>query len=578
MSICRTQPAWIAVLLSLSIGMPSYAATINKPALPKASFKNILVFMADGCSSSHITLTRWYKGSLLHLDRMHLAGVQTYGAESIITDSAPAATAFACGVKTSDKMLGVLPDKTTVPGVFSSDSETRMKPVASVLEVARLTGRSTGIIATSNIQHASPAGYTAHWPVRSDYNEIAEQQVYGNLDVVLGGGEQYLLPKAMGGARTDGEDLITVLRQRGYDYVKTAEEMKSSTGDKLWGMFAEDAMAYEMDRARQAPDQPSLAEMTAKALGVLSKNPNGFFLFVEGSKVDWASHANDPIGVISDLLAFDSALALGLDFAEKNGDTLVLAFSDHGNGGLTIGNTFTDANYSKLPPSVFIDPLKKAKLTGEGLEMELGSGPTETKIIQMFEAFFGIADLTAAEIEAVKKAGIGSLNYTAGPILSKRAALGWTTTGHTGEDLPFYHFGLGKPLGMIDNTDIALICADGMGLSLEDASGVLFQRADSIFPSFGVQWSVDSTDPANPVIRARKGTITADIPVNKSVMRILYPGGMVETRNLKGLVVLAPKTGRYYLPSQVLSPFVWNWQKVTPDEEALLDRMVTGKR
>lgn len=565
--------AAFGVVLVLA-GLHAPAGEIAKPPLPRATFKNIIVFMPDGCGTSHMTLTRWFKGGLLNLDRMHLAGVQTFGAESIITDSAPAATAFACGVKTSDKMLGVLPDKTTVPGVFESDSETRTKPVASVLEAARLAGRSTGLVSTSNIQHASPAGYSAHWPVRSDYNEIAEQQVYGNFDVVLGGGEQYLLPKSAGGQRTDGENLTDVLKDRGYSYVRTAAEMNAAHGERLWGMFAADAMAYEMDRLRQAPDQPSLAQMTAKALEILSKNPNGFFLFVEGSKIDWASHANDPAGVISDMLAFDEAAGLGLNYAEQHGDTLVVAFSDHGNGGLSIGNTATDATYSKLPPSVFIDPLKKAELTGEGLEMELGANPSVEKVTAVMSQFFGVTDLTAEEIEAIRQYRAGSLNYVAGPVISKRAKLGWTTTGHTGEDLFFYHYGLNKPLGMIDNTDIAKLCANALDLSLEDITGLLFQRADVIFPAFGIQWSVDNADPANPVIIARKGLVSAEIPVSKSVMTIYYPGGMTETRNLKGITVFAPKTGRYYVPGQVLSPFVWNMKNLTPEEESLL--ILTG--
>ena len=102
-------------------------------------------------------------------------------------------------------------------------------------------------------------------------------------------------------------------------------------------MFAEDDLAYDFDRPHLAPTQPSLAEMTQKAIEILSRNPKGFFLFVEASKVDWASHGNDPIGVISDLLAFDGAVASALDFAKARPQTLVLAFSDHGNGGMSLG-------------------------------------------------------------------------------------------------------------------------------------------------------------------------------------------------------------------------------------------------
>ena len=138
-------------------------------------------------------------------------------------------------------------------------------------------------------------------------------------------------------------------------------------------------MSYELDREKLTPTEPSLENMTEKALNLLSKNNKGFFLMVEGSKIDWASHANDPVGVISDVLAFDKAVEKAIEFAKKDGNTVVIVAADHGNGGLTIGNRDTSKNYDKLPLSAFIDPLKKASLTGEGLETKLNADRSNTK-------------------------------------------------------------------------------------------------------------------------------------------------------------------------------------------------------
>ena len=156
-----------------------------------APAKNVILLMTDGTSSTHITLTRWYKGAPLALDSILVGGLRTYSAESLVTDSAPAATAFATGYKTNSKFIGILPEKTTVPGVPAISEEDKYKPVATVLEGARLLGKSVGLVATSQVQHASPAGFSAHTPFRDRYTLIAEQQVYGDIDVVFGGGLQY---------------------------------------------------------------------------------------------------------------------------------------------------------------------------------------------------------------------------------------------------------------------------------------------------------------------------------------------------------------------------------------------------
>ena len=518
--------------------------------------KNVIVLMMDGTASSHTTISRWYKGAPLATDRMLVAGLRTFSADSLITDSAPAATAFATGYKTNDKFVGVLPDKVTMPGVAVPASGQRYKPVASVLEGARIKGKAVGLVATSNVQHASPAGYSAHWPARGNYPEIAEQQVYQNIDVMLGGGRKYLLPTTEGGVRTDGENLIAVLRAKGYDVVGTRNEMVASRAGKLWGLFAADDMSYELDRQALTPDQPALAEMTQKAIDVLSRNKKGFFLFVEGSKVDWAAHANDPIGVIGDVLAFDAAVDTALQFSKRNAKTLVLVFSDHGNGGMTIGNRATDKTYTTLSAEKLVDPLKKATLTGEGLDKMLAAGGERSvdTVRTLVARHYGINDLSEAEVNAVVNAPAGTLSAVVGPMISARSVIGWSTGGHTGEDLFFYFSGLSKPLGMIDNTDIAHLSSQHLGFELAAVDRQLFVEAESAFGAIGAAVLIDRTDPANLVLRVAKGKTSAVLPFSKNLMRLSGKKGE-SVIELEGLTVFAPNTEKVYVPRQAVARF-----------------------
>lgn len=531
---------WIIFILSITV-CNLYAESL---------YKNVIVLMTDGTSSTHTTLSRWYKGSLA-LDEMNVSAVRTYGSNSIITDSAPAATAFATGHKSEDKFVGVLPSKTNIPGVSHIAEELKYKPVATLLEGARVTGRSTGLVATSNIQHASPAAYSSHWHARSNYTEIAEQQVYQNIDVVFGAGRKYLIPESEGGARKDGENLVSTLKSNGYSFVETRDEMLNLSGvSKVWGMFADDDMAYEFDRKTLKPEQPSLGEMTQKAIEVLSTNPNGFFLFVEGSKVDWASHANDPIGVISDILAFDDAVKIALDFAKNDKKTLVLAFSDHGNGGMSIGNKQSDSTYSSTPLESLIVPLKKASLTGEGLEAVLAGDLSEENIKAKTAQYYGIEDLTTQEIEAIQNHTKGSLNSVIGPMISNRSLIGWTTGGHTGEDLFFYYYGLNSALRVIENSDIAIASAALMGFDLSDIDNRLFADSEELFKSIGASVSIDKTDANNMALVVTKEGKTAKIPFAKNVIEIEDAKCKME-----GIAVYAEKTGRVYLPQQALNLF-----------------------
>ncbi|MDK2810801.1 MAG: alkaline phosphatase [Petroclostridium sp.] len=493
----------LSAILCLALVLSVIASFSNAAIAEQATVKNVIILIPDGMSIAGTTLARWYKGGQpLALDEMACGLVRTYWANGAITDSAPGGTALAVGYKTDNKYVGVLPKSEGA------------RPVATILEAAKLSGRATGLVATSEFMHATPADFSAHYPSRSNYDALSEQQVYNGIDVVLGAGSKYI----EAANRKDKEDLVQVIKDLGYHYVTTPEAMKASTANKLWGMFSPTSLAYDFDR--DPSKEPSLAEMTEKAIEVLSKNPNGFFLMVEGSKVDWAAHANDPVGVVSDVLAFDAAVKVALDFAKSNKNTVVISVTDHGNGGISIGDAGTTKGYDDAPLSMFIDPLKKAKLTGEGIEKKLNADRSNIK--EVMAEYFGITDLTEDEIKKIKETKAGSMNYTVGPMISRRAHIGWTTGGHTGEDVVLYIYSPNgdRLTGVVDNTDIAKYMARMMGVNLDEATNKLFVSAGDAFRAKGATVTWDTTDVSNPVVVVTKDSDVLRLPVYKNIAEL----------------------------------------------------------
>ena len=199
-------------------------------------------------------------------------------------------------------------------------------------------------------------------------NLLAEQMVYQDMDVVLGGGRNYLDPAK----RPDKEDLVKVLRDRGYLYVTNRAEMLEAKSGRLWGAFAETGMARDLDRDPAV--EPSLAEMTRKALQLLSQKKKGFFIMIEGSEIDWAEHANDPVGCGSEVLAFDAAVQAAFEFAQKDGHTAIVIAPDHSTGGMSIGNP----DVGDLLMDRFDGSMRTAKATATKTSHEIleGAAPT----------------------------------------------------------------------------------------------------------------------------------------------------------------------------------------------------------
>jgi alkaline phosphatase len=510
--------------------------------------RNVIVLIVDGCSAEQYTFARWFKGAPLSFDPYRVGAVKTYIADSVIADSAPAASAFATGMRTSDKHISVGPHPKTITGVPAPSDDLQYRPLATVLEGARLLRKATGIVATSRVSHATPGAYVAHVAMRDDEDDIMEQAVYQGIDVVLGGGKRHLLPKESKGSRADGENLYHVLKGWGYAVVENRQDLLAVSAGRVYGMFADNHMDAEIDRPALHPDQPTLAEMTRKAIELLSRNREGFFLMVEGSQVDWACHANDPPHLLSDLLAYDQAVQAALEFAKEDGRTLVLAVSDHNTGGFSIGNHNSNKIYPQMKVEELLDPFRRMKVSGFRVWESLPE-KTPAALKAAIRDGWGM-DITDAEAQRVVELAAtykGSAYHAIGEVLCPtHTYVGWTTHGHCGGDVPLHAFGPGKPGGVVDAPDIARICASAMGVDLQKLTRRLFVDAEQAFPG---RATVDRSRPANPVVKiASTGGITAELPVNKSVLKLgekQYP--------LEGVVVYAPKTGRAYIPQQAIN-------------------------
>jgi len=505
--------------VSISLAFPQLSAAANTSEKPQ-TVKNVIVMIPDGMSVTGTTLARLYKGESLALDPLASGLMSTWNGDGTIADSAPAGSAISSGWKSQSGNIASTGKKYDLPGVKTPRAGEELRPVATLLEAAKLSGRSAGIISTSEFMHATPADFSAHDPSRKNYDNLTEQIVYNNLDVILGGGAKYLKAEN----RADKEDMAKVLTSRGYSIVNTPAQLNSFDGKKLVGVFGKTdkhtALSYDLDRDPAL--EPSLGDMTQKAIDVLSQNPDGFFLMVEGSKVDWAAHANDPVGIVSDVLAFDNAVAKALEFAKKDGNTLIIAMTDHGNSGISIGDRSTSTNYDKTHWTSFVNPLKKAKVTGEGFEAILESQSAKqdpVKIRALAQEWLGVDDLTDAEVKNIMGAKADSLNYVVGPILAERAKIGFTTNGHTGEDVVLYSYDpRGRLLGgLMDNTEVAHFMASALDVNLEQATNRLFLDANAEFTAKGATVTEDVADAENPVLVVKKGNQTLKIPRNKSI-------------------------------------------------------------
>lgn len=524
----KTRNTLISKVGVLLLGCTLIFGLIN-PLTTKADekkVKNVIYLIADGMNDGILTAAKYYKdiqdGTLgndkLAMDSIRSGFVKTAWANGPITDSAPAATALSSGYKTN-------------PGVVGLNTEGT--PQASILEAAELNGLATGIIATAEITHATPAAFSAHVENRKDYNSIMKQQLYKDIEVVLGGGSLFF-ESTGGGKRKDGKDLTEDIKDLGYDYVTTKSEMNESSSDKLWGLFAEKDLAYDFDRVSQEiEEQPSLAEMTEKAIEVLEKDEDGFFLMIEGSKIDWAAHANDPAGAIGDILAFDDAVQVALDYAKENQDTIVVVTTDHANSGFSIGNESTTSGYNDLTFEESIMQMKDFKLSAEKFT-SLSEGKSDEEVKALIKEYYGYTDITDKELEYAKN---GQINE----VMKIRGKLGYTTGGHTGGDVylgVYAPAGVEKLRGTVDNTEIPKYIASNLELNLDSASETLYQDIKEKVEAEGATFIVNTDDTENPYFLIKKEDKTLKVIANSNIVEVYVGGEKIEDKELSSVSIL----------------------------------------
>lgn len=546
----KNKKKWFTYALAGTVAVSSLSVMqFNSEAEAKQAKKdptNVIMLVMDGSSNNAVSLARWYKGESLAMDEILTGGVTTHSAESAITDSAPAGTALATGHKSNSGYVGVLPSVIDMPGVNGNPNDA-FTPVANVLEGAKQLGKATGIVSTSEIQHATPASFSSHVTSRSNYDDIGEQQVYQNMDVILGGGYDYLKSEN----RKDGENLVSVIEEKGYDLLTTRDELLTTKSDKIYGSFAGSSMAYDLDRTKTNPNEPSLAEMTSTAIDKLNKDKDGFFLMIEGSKIDWAAHANDPIGMVTDILSFDDAVNEALKFAKKDKNTMVIAVTDHGNSGITIGNENTNSTYDKINISNYINPLKKATMTVEGALSHLKAD--RSNLVEVAK-LYGLDNLTAEETAALNATETKKLAGTLVNLLSKRADLGYTTGGHTGDDVFLYSYGPKRISGLVDNTDLAKEMANFMGIKLDKLTKDLYTNAEVALNGKGMTTSIDLSDKENAVLVVKKGSTTFEIPENKDIIikKTTNKSGKVTTTEIHTNTISIYNESGFYISKETI--------------------------
>lgn len=532
--------------------------------------KNVIVMIPDGTSLATVSIARWLQWyqdpskPKLNIDPYLCGTVRTHSSNAPIGDSAPTTSCYMTGQPSRTGYVSTYPEQDKDNDIYPTEAERAFQPLTTVLEAGKiLQGKATGLVFTCEFPHATPADCSAHSYKRGRYDWIAPQMVHNELDVVIGGGVSILT-----------EEMENELVANGYKvYRNDLQGMRADKGEKMWALYGDKEMAYDLDR--DPNQQPSIEEMTRKAIEKLSKDPDGFFLMVEGSKVDWAAHGNDPVGMATDFLAFDRACGAALEFARKNGETAVVILPDHGNSGISLGRR-SCTGYDKLSKDQLFHQFSLYKLTAEGFAKKVNSIPN-SEVQQMFSQYAGF-ELTDEEMNALnnckdyKNSPIpaeqrktddnssmysGNLTGLMAHIITSRTCFGFTTGGHTGEEvfLAAYHPQGSLPIGMNTNIEINEYLCNLFGLthdSLEALTAENFVPHTQVFEGYDCQIIPAADEKGSPslVVKNKKNKkkqlsiapFTNVVKVGKKAQ---------EEVRLHSVVVYVDKNNTFYVPKQL---------------------------
>ncbi len=422
--------------------------TLNTP-------KNIIMVISDGMGPAYTTAYRYYNDDPSTeaieetiFDRIVIGSASTYPVPSIsgiVTDSAAAATALSTGTKSYNGAIGVDANK---------------QPLETVLEFAKKQGKKTGIVVTSQINHATPAAYLTHNESRKNYNEIADSYIDNGIkaDVYLGGGWRYFI--------REDRDLVNEFKEEKFQYVDTYEQLSSiNKASPVLGLFGDSGLPWSLDDT----NKHRLSLMTKAAIEQLN-NDNGYFLLVEASQVDWAGHSNDIANAMHEMADLDITMQYLENYVKQNPDTLVILTADHSTGGLTIGANGVYEWHPEIlrtmtkSPSTIADILSNSDITQELATNLLNFNVTteETQQLQAtkYQTIEALADYQNNKTPSAKKKKPNvqkAIYVSLKKIIDTRTNTGWTSGGHTAVDVPVHAMGPSKNefIGKIDNTDIA---------------------------------------------------------------------------------------------------------------------------
>ena len=516
--------------------------------------KNVIVMIPDGTSTSLLSVARWYlhyqnpSQNNLNIDPYIKGLLGTCSSDAPIGDSAPTTSCYMTGQPTQTGFISTYPVKTD-HDLFPIDATRAYQPLATLLEASKqMLHKSTGLVFTCEFPHATPADCAAHTYNRGSYKTIAPQMVHNLVDVVIGGGVSYLLPEYQ-----------DFLKEHGYQvFLDDKQGMLNCEKAPFWALFNESSMPYEIERDPKTT--PSLAEMTRKAIQMLASDPNGFFLMVEGSKVDWAAHDNDGKNALLEFVEFDKACKEALNFANKDGQTLVVIVPDHGTGAVTIGNAKSNHGYDKLSLNQIMSSFEDYKLPTWSMSEKLKEVET-SEWPALFEKYYNV-QITNADIEYLQSArdynkspmpkeqrkGNISLTKMLSQFLYGRTYFGFTTFGHTMENVFYamYHPQNEVLNGYVTNIQLHEYLCDQLHLtdSLSKLTSEIYADHHKVFEDYTTR--IDSLAPNHYklVVKNKKNTLEADsytnfITVNKKKIE------------LPSIIVYMHRNNTFYLPKNL---------------------------
>ena len=524
--------------------------TISSVVAQNKAIENVILLIPDGTSLPVVSAARWYQRynhqdmTGLNIDPYLCGTIFTYSSNAPIGDSAPTTSCYMTGYPSRAGYVAMYPPADSLNDIIPMNTYEPYQPMMTVLEAARITqDKATGLVFTCEFPHATPADCAAHTYNRSKYEWIIPQMVHNKLNVVIGGGAGLL-------TASDKQ----FLHDEGYGvFLNEIDSFKNYEGNRMWALFADTDMAYDIDR--DSLKEPSLAEMAQKAIEKLSQNENGFFLMIEGSKVDWAAHANDATALITDMLAFDKACGVALDFAKANGKTVVVVVPDHGNSGFSIGSNKCTA-YTTLTKDELFGNISKFKTSAVALVDKLqNTDPADLQ--EVFNRLTGISlsdsdylkilqspDYKRTTLSDEERMKGSLLTKVVAEILDRSTCFDFTTHGHTGEEvfLAVYDPTPNRLTGHHTNIELNQYLRKTMGFeqSLESLTSDYFAKHTEVFADYSY------------TISTKDGVPSLKVMNKKNVMEIQPNTGIVKLNGkeikLNSVIVYVDKNNTFYLP------------------------------